>query len=113
MAYYLDLFSPATHAAYAKSDRTTSGFRKRHAGVAKRVKPGDIFICYVTKVSRWTALLEVESGPFEDDSPRFSEQNDPFVIRFKVKPLVWLEIERSIPIHDERVWRRLSFTKDC
>jgi hypothetical protein len=37
--------------------------------------------------------------------------NDPFVIRFKVKPLVWLSKEKAIPIRDDRVWNRLSFTK--
>jgi len=34
-----------------------------------------------------------------------------FVIRFHVKPLVWLEVEKSIPIHDDTIWNRLSFTR--
>ena len=33
------------------------------------------------------------------------------MIRFHVKPLVWLEIEKSIPIHDDAIFNVLSFTK--
>ena len=36
---------------------------------------------------------------------------DPFVIRFRVRPLVWLEIEKAIPIHDDAIWTGLSFTR--
>jgi predicted RNA-binding protein len=64
MACYLDLFSPATYEAFSKSDRTISGFRTRQRGVAQRIKAGDRPICYMTKLSRWIGILEVESGPF-------------------------------------------------
>ncbi len=48
---------------------------------------------------------------FEDSTPLFVEQNDPFVVRIRVKPLVWLPPEQGVPIHDESVWSKLSFTK--
>ncbi len=32
-------------------------------------------------------------------------------MRIKVEPLVWLPPEHGIPIHDEAVWSKLSFTK--
>jgi len=89
-----------------------SGFRIRQQNVAQRVKPGDKFVCYMTKLSRWIGLLEVLEGPFVDDTPIFYPEDDPFVVRFRVRPLVWLPVEKAIPIHDERVWNRLSFTRD-
>ncbi len=111
MAYYLDLFSPDTYEAFARSDRTVSGFRMRQRNVARRIKAGDKFICYMTKLSRWIGLLEVLDGPFVDETPIFYPDNDPFILRFHVRPLVWLSVEKAVPIHDDRVWNQLSFTR--
>lgn len=112
MAYFIDLFSPETHTAFTKSNRTLSGFRMRQSGVASRVKPGDTMVCYITRVSRWCGLLDVVEGPFVDHTPVFVTENDPFVVRFRVRPRVWLPLEASPPIHDDSIWRHLSFTKD-
>jgi hypothetical protein len=111
MAYYLDLFSPETYEAFARSDRSVSGFRMRQRNVSRRVKPGDKFICYMTRLSRWMGLLEVIDGPFVEETPIFYAENDPFVVRFRVRPLVWLPVEKAIPIHEDRVWNQLSFTR--
>jgi hypothetical protein len=62
-------------------------------------------------VSRWFGLLEVLEGPFIDDKPIFVPKDDPFVVRFRVRSRVWLDIEKGIPIHDEVIWNGLSFTQ--
>ncbi|MFN8138496.1 MAG: hypothetical protein U0R49_01735 [Fimbriimonadales bacterium] len=56
-------------------------------------------------------MLEVVDGPFEDNEPIFYTQDDPFVIRFKVRALAWLPVDKTVPIHDPEVWGALSFTK--
>lgn len=112
MAYFVDLFSPETYDAFSKSDRTVTGFRLRQKNAALRVNPGDILLCYMTRFSRWVGALEVLSEPFEDDTPIFYEENDPFVVRFKVKPIVWLDRHETVPIQESNVWNTLSFTKD-
>src|SRR5581483_2877790 len=112
MAYYIDLFSPETYRAFSNSDRTVSGFRPRHESLAKRILPGDTFVCYVTKLSRWIGLLRVDAGPYEDSTPIFATENDPFSIRFKVSSEVWLDLEKAVPIHDEEIWKGLSFTRE-
>jgi hypothetical protein len=113
VAYYLDLFSPETHQAYSGSDKTVSGFRARHRQAAERVHQGDKLICYVTRISRWVGVLEVVSAPYEDSTPRFYGKDDPFVIRFKVKPLVWLTtLPHALPIREPSIWNSLSITKD-
>jgi hypothetical protein len=66
----------------------------------------------MSKISRWFGVLEVLGTSFVDDKPIFYEKDDPFVVRFKVKPLVWLAPEHAIPAHDDLVWTRLSFTKN-
>jgi len=111
MAYYLDLFSPETYEAFSHSDRTVSGFRLRQESIASRIQVGDKFICYMTKLSRWIGVLEVMSPYYKDDTPIFFANNDPFVVRFTVRPVAWLEKERAIPIRDDEVWSTLSFTK--
>ena len=112
MAYYLDIFSPETYEIFSKSDRSLSGFRKRQQHVAQRIHPGDKLICYMTKLSRWIGILEVvENAIIDERTPLFYAENDPFVVRFKVKTLVWLEKEHAIPIRDDKVWDTFSFTK--
>jgi hypothetical protein len=111
MAYYLDLFSPETYEAFGRSDRTISGFRIRQRNLAQRVKSGDKLVCYMTRLSRWIGLLEVLEGPFIDETPIFYSEADPFIVRFRVRALVWLPVERAVPIHEPQVWSGLSFTR--
>jgi len=113
MKYYLNLFSPATFTAFLNSDKTITGFSINQKGHAKKIQPGDRFICYVTKVSRFFGLLEVLEGPFVDDKPIFVPENDPFVLRFKVKPHIILPIDNSLPIKEDIIWNKLSFTKNA
>ncbi len=112
MAYFLDLFSPETYEAFKRTPRDTSGFRLRQKNAAERVRAGDKLLCYLTRLSRWCGLLEVTSGPFMDDSPIFYPEADPFVVRFKVRPTIVLDIEKAVPIHEDAVWQSLSFTKN-
>ncbi|MFA5761896.1 MAG: hypothetical protein WC877_09105 [Dehalococcoidales bacterium] len=112
MSYYLDLFSPQTHKAFSDSNRDVSGFRLRQLNAAKKIKIGDKLICYITNISRWTGILEVTSSYFEDLTPIFYGKDDPFIVRFKVKPIVWLSYEESIPIHEDKIWKSLSYTKE-
>ena len=111
MAYFIDLFSPETYEAFARSPRDISGFRLRHKNMAERIKAGDVFVCYLTRLSRWFGLLEVIEGPFINDKPIFVPENDPFMVRFRVRTAVWLDIEKAIPIHDDAIWTGLSFTR--
>lgn len=111
MAYFLDLFTPETWTAFEEHGATVSGFRERQRRMAReRVKPGDIFICYLVRLSRWCGALEIESEAYRDDTPIFADP-DPFVIRFKVKPIVMLEPTLAIPIFEDEIWDALSETK--
>ncbi len=112
VSYFLSLFSPETHAKYSASDRQVSGFRLRHRKAADKIGSGDVLVCYLTRLSRWVGLLDVVSESFESASPIYSDIDDPFVVRFRVEPSVWLAPQYGIPIHDDAVWNRLSFTRE-
>ena len=113
MEYFVDLFSPETAKAFSGSARDVSGFRiSRKTYVEnQKIGPGDKFICYCTRIQRFIGVLKVLEGPYIDSKPIFALDEDPFVLRFRVKPQVWLSLEKGIPIHDDRLWTRLSFTK--
>ena len=111
MAFFLDLFTPETWSAFREIGAATTGFRPRHLRLAKgRVKQGDIFICYLTRLSRWCGVLQAVSEAYENDSP-IHDDLSPFTVRFKVRPLVTLDSEAAIPIYDDRVWNSLTITK--
>jgi hypothetical protein len=80
--------------------------------MAEHVSSGDIFVCYLTRLSRWCGLLEVLEGPFIDDKAIFLPESDPFVVGFHVRPVVWLDVEKAVPIHDDTIWTGLSFTRE-
>jgi hypothetical protein len=110
MAYYIDLYSPDTHEAFSNTGKTITGFSESKKGIAAALKPGDKLICYVTRLSRWTGILEIKSNYFIDDTPIFEEVNDPYIVRFKVEPKAWLSLEHSIPVSENISWNHLSFT---
>lgn len=66
----------------------------------------------MVRMSRWIGVLEVQEGPFHDPSPLFYPENDPFVVRFRVKALSWLPVEESVPIQNDEVFSKLSFTRN-
>ena len=110
MRYFLDLFTPETWLAFREIGATVTGFRERHQRLAsERVSQGDIFLCYLTRLSRWCGALQAESDAYYDDSP-IHDDLTPFTVRFKVKPIVMLEPELAIPIYDDRVWSTLTIT---
>jgi hypothetical protein len=111
MVFFTNLFSPDTYETFTRSDRGVSGFSKHQLPWARRVQTGDRFICYMTKLSRWIGVLEVLGECYLDDTPLFYPEGDPYVIRFKVRPVVWLPINRTIPIREKHIWDTLSFTK--
>jgi hypothetical protein len=111
MAYFLNLFTPETWSAFREHGADISGFRKRHQRIAReRLKPGDVFLCYLVRLSRWCGVLNIESEAFHDETPIWSDP-DPFCIRFKVKPIVVLAPEHAVPMFEREVWNGISFTR--
>ncbi len=97
MNYWLDLFTGTTWDEYRKAGAKVSGFRARMGGFANKVKPGDIFLCYLTGVMRWVGALEV-TGPSQDRSRIWKD--DEFPVRFEVRPLVLLDPEHGVPMEE-------------
>src|SRR2546422_11198160 len=103
--YWLNLFTGTTWAEFQKAGSNISGFREHNWTRAQKIKPGDIFLCYLVGVSRWVGLLQIESERFKDESRIFAEEL--FPVRFRVKPLIMLPPELGVPMAQMK--GRLSF----
>lgn len=114
MNYYIDIFSPETAKTFEDSSMDVNGFRISQQTYVenKKIGPGDRFICYSTRIMRFIGVLEIISEYFVDETPIFTKEDDPFILRFKTKIIVWLPLEKSIPIYHDAVWNNLSFTKN-
>lgn len=105
MNYWLDLFTGTTWEEFQKAGANVSGFREHNRKRASKIKPGDIFLCYMTGVKRWVGLLEVSGELFTDETPIWGEEV--FPVRFPVRPLVMLRPEHGVPMEEMR--GRLTF----
>lgn len=112
MNYWTNLFTPETYEAFYRSYRTVSGFRATQRGMADRIHVGDKFICYMVRMSRWIGVSEVLEGPFIDRTPIFVPDDDPFVVRFKIRPTIWLPLDQTVPMHTPEIFSHLTFTRD-
>jgi len=110
MAYLLNVFTPETWQAFRETGAHVTGFPVRRQALAdERVHKGDIFLCYLTRLSRWCGVLLVESAPDYAESPM--HDGLPFPIRVRVKPVVVLEPKWAVPIRADEVWNTLTITK--
>lgn len=107
MAYFLNLFTLETWRAFQNHGSKVSGFTIQQHRRAQRIKPGDIFLCYLVGLSRWCGVLEIVSESYNDNTPIF-EKPDPYEVRFKVKPLIILKQGCSIPMLEDEIWNSLS-----
>jgi hypothetical protein len=97
MEYWLDLFTGTTWDEFRQAGAGVTGFRATTKGISKQVKPGDIFLCYLTGVMRWVGALEV-LGPSSDRTRIW--KFDAFPIRFEVRPLILLDPQHGVPMSE-------------
>ena len=97
MNYWLDLFTGATWDEFRQAGSRITGFRASTRRVGAAVQTHDVLLCYLTGVMRWVGALEVV-GPSSDRSPIWKD--DPFPVRFEVRPLVLLDAKHGVPMTD-------------
>ena len=93
--FWLDIFTPTTWKEFRDAGAHTSGFPETRQNTVNKVQPGDVFLCYVTGVSRWVGALEVV-GPSDDDSPIWGTGAYP--ARLEVKPLILRDTEDGVSL---------------
>ena len=77
----------------------TSGFRLSRWGHVQKVKPGDYLLCYLSRVSCWVGLLEVQSEAYLDNTTRIWKA-EVYPCRLDVQLLQSLPVKRAVPIRE-------------
>jgi len=95
--YWLDLFTGKTWEEFLASGAKVSGFRVHRSGIAKKIQPGDYFICYLTGISRFVGVIEVMSKSYFDDKTRIWK-DELFPVRFEVKLIQSLAPRTAVPV---------------
>jgi hypothetical protein len=96
--YWLDLFTPETWREVAAVNYEVSGFREYRKAHARKVRPDDLFLCYLTGKSRFVGVLDVLSRSFWDEEPIWT--SDPFPVRFKTRLACRVEEDSGVHLHD-------------
>jgi len=104
-SFWLDLFTWETWSEFLNNGGKISGFREGRWTTVQRVATGDIFLCYLTGISRFVGVLEVTGQPFLDKSPIW--KSAVFPARLPVKVLIQLKAETAVPVYALR--DQLSF----
>jgi hypothetical protein len=100
MKYWLNLYSYQTWQEFIENGAGITGFRDRRWKTVKRIQHGDLFLCYMTGISRFFAIEEVVGKPFQDDEPIW--ENATFPSRLPVEVILELSPEHAIPVTDLR-----------
>lgn len=96
MKYWLNLYTWNTWNEFLKAGGNITGFRDGRWRTVQKIKPGDIFLCYMTGISRFFAIEEVTGKPYQDESELWSEAV--FSGRVPIDVLFSLEPQYAVPI---------------
>jgi predicted RNA-binding protein len=94
--YWTAIFTQSTWEEFLKHGGDTMGYNYTKVNAVAKINKGDYLICYLSKLSKFVAILEVESELFFDESKIWEDAI--FPNRLKVKILNKLEINKAIPV---------------
>jgi hypothetical protein len=98
--YWVQVFTPKTWQEFLAAGGKVTGFRHIRWGVIQQLKPKDYLLCYLSGISSWIGILEVQSSPYLDTQPIWSD--DLYPARADVKVVVALEQNMAVPIKQLR-----------
>jgi len=102
--HWIQVFPEDTWREFLDSGGGVTGFREKRWTVIQNIKVGDLLLCYVSRISCWVGILEVESQPYLDDKRIWKGELYP--CRVDVKVLASLTPEQGVPIR--RLRNRLT-----
>lgn len=106
--YWLDLFTEETWLEAAQRGFSVTGFTQKRWATVKRIRPGDILLCYLTGRSTYVGLLRVAGQPYIDESPIWASQV--FPSRLPVEPELVLRPDAGVSVH--QLAGRLSYFRN-
>lgn len=101
-SYWLCVFNATSWQEFVDAGGTVMGFPETQQKTVRCIKPGDYLLAYMTKISKWIAVLEVTSEPYDELKDIWSQAL--FPCRVNVKTVI------SVPPGDGI--HALSISKD-
>jgi hypothetical protein len=96
--YWLSVFTLKTWQEFMNTGANVASFRTTRWKSMQNMKQGDYLLCYLSGVRRLIGILEVNSAPFFVQSEVWNAIE--FPCRVKVNPVVTLNPEMAVPIHE-------------
>jgi hypothetical protein len=109
MRFWTHIFTPETWQIFRDNGGTVTGFPERYRRTAEGIAPGDQFLCYTARVATWTGILRIDSPVYIDRTPIFDRYHDPYIVRFRVTPLIVLAPAKGVAVSE--VWDGLVRTR--
>jgi len=94
--YWLCLFTGTSWSQFLNAKNKQVGFNKTQIKQAQKIKTGDLLIAYLTKVSRFVAILEVTNEATVSEEQKWTEGL--FPVRIDAKVVKQLPIPSAIPM---------------
>jgi hypothetical protein len=94
--YWLCLFTGTSWSQFLNAKNKQVGFNKTQIKQAHKIKTGDLLIAYLTKVSRFVAILEVTHEAIISEEQKWTEGL--FPVRIGAKVVKQLTIPSAIPM---------------
>jgi hypothetical protein len=103
VAYYINLFTAETWREIRENARFEYTGHREGARNRAVVKPGDIFLCYVTRTSAFVGALRATSEVYEveEEDPR-TWASDLYPVRFKTELIVRVPLDNGVRLDDVR-----------
>lgn len=107
MAYYLIITNKSDYMADIRNRFSCAGFPERNEKRVKKMKPGDKIVYYVTKESRFCAVVDVVGKYFLSYEKIWTDEYDLWEHRIKTKPVVYKKSYRE-GIYIKDIWDNLD-----
>ncbi len=95
--YWLCLFNQTTWQEFCDAGGTVMGFPETRRNTVNRIRTGDYLLGYMTKASKWMAVLQVTSDPYVDSSSKIWQQAS-FPCRVQVRVVDHLDAATGVPV---------------
>jgi hypothetical protein len=103
LTFYIDLFTAETWREARENAKFEVSGHREGARNRDKVRPGDIFLCYLTRTSAFVGAMEVTSEAYEvthEDNPIWA--SDLYPVRFDVRLLARVPVDRGVRLDEVR-----------
>ena len=94
--YYIGLFTVESWREFKRHGSEVMGFNKKKSNIVSKLLPGDVIICYLTKVSAFVAVMKVTGASYFDTNLIWSD--GVFPVRLPVKVEMEVSLTNTLPI---------------